>query len=77
MGEDGAVEVEREAAEEDHEHWHPPEIFRKRGQETLLTEAVAEDGEGDVAADVEDDDEGDEDCRDAWSAADPAWWMVG
>lgn len=53
--------MEGEAAEEDGHHRCPVEVLPKGTEKGLLTRAVAEDGERDVADEVEDDDQGHED----------------
>lgn len=54
--------MEGEASEQDHEHWGPFEVFEEGGEEGFFAEAVAEDCETDWAHEVEDDDDGDENC---------------
>ena len=54
MRQDGEGEVEGETAEENAEEGHPFEVFEEGAEEGLLAEAVAQDGEGDGAEDVED-----------------------
>jgi hypothetical protein len=46
--------VQRQAAEEDGEHEYPFEVFEQGGEECVCAEAVAEDGEGNVAEASED-----------------------
>jgi hypothetical protein len=50
--------MQRQAAKEDGEHKNPLEVLEERGEEGVGSEAVAEDGEGDVAQTCEDDHEG-------------------
>ena len=58
VGEQGRGDVEREAAKEDGEHEDPFEVFEEGGEEGVRAEAVAKEGEGDVAQACEDDYDG-------------------
>jgi hypothetical protein len=55
------VKMEGETTKEDGEHGHPFEVLDEASPEALFSEAVAEDGKGDIAHGAEDDDETEED----------------
>ena len=63
VGDDGLADVQRDAAEEDGEEGDPADVFPEGGEEAIFAGAVAQDGEGDVAADVEDGDDGEVDLE--------------
>ena len=63
MADDGLADVEADAAEEDAEQRDPLEVLEDGGGQALLADAVAEDGEGEVAEGGEDEDEGEVDLE--------------
>lgn len=63
MREDGAAEVDGDAAEEDVEQEHPLEVLENGSQEADLADAVAVNGDGEHAEAAEDDDDGEEDAE--------------
>lgn len=63
VGSEGLRDVHAETAEEDSEEGDPGEVFEEGGQETLFTGAPAEEGEGDVSCEGEDEDDGDVDAE--------------
>lgn len=61
--EDGAADVDGDAAEEDVQQEHPLEVLEDGGQEADLADTVAVDGDGEQAEAAEDDDDGEEDAE--------------
>jgi hypothetical protein len=59
----GQQDVERDAAEEDHEEWHPLEVLEEGAEERGFADTVAHDSEADVGQTVEHDEQDDEDWR--------------
>jgi hypothetical protein len=60
--------VEREAGEEDCNEGHPLEVLNQGANQSFLPGTVADDGEGDVTDEIEDGEEGDQDCGASWLA---------
>ena len=61
VGKESEEEVEGDPSKEDGEHWHPFEILDECCNQCLLSEAVAENSETDVAEAAENDHESNED----------------
>lgn len=55
MGKESKEKVERDSTKEDGEHWHPLKVLDECGNQCLLSEAVAENGETDIAEAAEND----------------------
>ncbi len=61
MGKESKEKVEGNSTKEYGEHWHPFKVLDERGNQCLLSEAVAKNGETDIAEAAENDYESNKD----------------